>query len=204
MQSVAILGFGDVLGVPAPRRYSGVCRYLIAFPSEPNARGCDRTEALDEYGSRKAAFAVVPWGNNSAYHAGKFMGLVENRKRQNVCWNPGGMPTILVQKKGAPQCGDRRASPTSGRRALSCLIRTATPPAGLVAGSLQLLRRRRFLSACPPTGTPPASIPSTAVPACRFLRPRACGLSALGSPGLLFSGPLSCGSPSCDRLPFCG
>ena len=27
---------------------------------------------------------MVPWGNNPAYHAGKFMGFVENRKRQTL------------------------------------------------------------------------------------------------------------------------
>ena len=38
-------------------------------------------------GAARRHFAVSPWGNNSAYHAGKFMGLVQNRKRQTLRFN---------------------------------------------------------------------------------------------------------------------
>src|SRR5262249_5894875 len=55
---------------------------------------------------------------------------------------------------------------------------------------------------CPRTGTPPVSVPRTAGPA-RRSPSCACPCVPL-SCGLLFSGPLSCASPSCDRLSFCG
>jgi hypothetical protein len=38
-------------------------------------------------GAARRHFVVSPWGNNSAYHAGKFMGLVQNRKRQTLRFN---------------------------------------------------------------------------------------------------------------------
>jgi hypothetical protein len=56
---------------------------------------------------------VSPWGNNSAYHAGKFVGLVENRKRQTLRFN---VHTFAMKtRKGAiviERLGERRYAVT--------------------------------------------------------------------------------------------
>ena len=114
----------------------------------------------------------------------------------------GSTPLFGFDRLGEPQCARWCAGPTSGSRLHSCLIETRL----LQRGSRTVMAPQMAVlaAACPPTRTRPASVPWMAVPACQSVRACASGLCALLSSELSFSGLLSCGSPPCDLLPFCG